>query len=313
MRSARLLCLTALPMLTGCITTFEAGAPAGVPDVIAHRGASAYAPENTMAAFRAALEMKADWFELDCHLTKDGKVIVIHDGSVDKTTNGAGNVADMSLEELKALDAGTWFDKKFEGEPLPTLAESLDFARGKIGVYVEIKGAGGDDELIDGLRAMVRGHTVLSPLLREEMMALVKKSGTRNLELTRKSVAAVQRRGMGRQVVIQSFSPVVCFVAIEEAPELRVEFLGSDDEENPDHWGEFVDFGNLINVAGFNVHHESISRSRLKSFHADGKSVAVWTVDGSGDMRRYADMGVDGIITNKPDLCLRAVGRGGKR
>ena len=73
--------------MTGCVTTYRAGAPEGCIDVIAHRGASAYAPENTMAAFRLAAEQGADWFELDCTLTKDGEVIVIHDNDVERTTN----------------------------------------------------------------------------------------------------------------------------------------------------------------------------------------------------------------------------------
>ena len=117
------------------------------PVVIAHRGASAYAPENTLAAFQLASDMKADWFELDCTLTKDGEVIVIHDDTVDRTTPAEGRVADLTLAELKTLDAGTWRDPEFADERLPTLGESLDFAKGKIGVYIEIKDSDDDSAL----------------------------------------------------------------------------------------------------------------------------------------------------------------------
>ena len=120
-------------VMMGCATTYRAGAPEGAVDVIAHRGASAYAPENTLAAFELAVEQQADWFELDCTLSKDDEVIVIHDSDVDRTTDGVGNVCDLTLVELKALDAGAWFDGKFAGEPLPTLGETLDLAKDRIG------------------------------------------------------------------------------------------------------------------------------------------------------------------------------------
>ena len=88
---------------------------------IAHRGASGYAPENTMAAFEKAFEMRADMLELDVQLSKDGQVVVIHDSSVERTTNGQGKVGDLTLEEvLRKLDAGSWYHTEFKGEVVPT-------------------------------------------------------------------------------------------------------------------------------------------------------------------------------------------------
>jgi len=107
--------------------------------ILAHRGASGYAPENTLEAFRLAMEMGADGFELDVHLSKDGQLIVIHDETVDRTTNGKGRVCDLTLEELKQLDASNGMEK-YAGAKIPTLGEVFDLIRGtKHIVNVELK------------------------------------------------------------------------------------------------------------------------------------------------------------------------------
>jgi glycerophosphoryl diester phosphodiesterase len=93
------------------------------PLIIAHRGACAHAPENTLAAFRLAVEHGADGIELDAKLSADGQVMVIHDHSVDRTTGGQGQVRKLSLAQMKALEAGSFFDERFRGEPIPTLDE----------------------------------------------------------------------------------------------------------------------------------------------------------------------------------------------
>lgn len=106
---------------------------------IAHRGASSYAPENTLSAFRKGLELGADFLECDVHLSKDGALILIHDDTVNRTTDGHGFVKDFTLEELKMLDAGKKFGSDFEGEKIITLDEFLDEFYGKIGLLIEIK------------------------------------------------------------------------------------------------------------------------------------------------------------------------------
>jgi len=108
------------------------------PQVIAHRGASAQAPENTLAAFRRALALGVDGVELDVHLSADGEPVVLHDSAVDRTTDGTGLVRDMTLAALRRLDAGRWFGEAFAGERIPTLAEALEVLRG-VRVIVEIK------------------------------------------------------------------------------------------------------------------------------------------------------------------------------
>ncbi len=106
---------------------------------IAHRGASALAPENTMAAFAMAVELGADAIELDLHVSRDGELVVIHDHTLDRTTDGEGPVHTRSLQELKRLDAGRWFGESFAGQRIPTLAEVLDRFSGKIPLALEIK------------------------------------------------------------------------------------------------------------------------------------------------------------------------------
>jgi glycerophosphoryl diester phosphodiesterase len=108
--------------------------------VIAHRGASAYAPENTVAAFDLALGMGARHLELDVEATSDGHIVVIHDDTVDRTSDGSGPVTGHTLEALQGLDAGSWFGARFAGERIPTLDAVLDRYRGRAHLHAEIKG-----------------------------------------------------------------------------------------------------------------------------------------------------------------------------
>ena len=108
--------------------------------VIGHRGAMAYAPENTMASFRLGLEQGADMVELDLQQSADGHLVAIHDGNVTRTTDGVGHISEMTLVEIKKLDAGVRFDERFRGEPVPTAEEVFGWAKGLIPLVVEIKG-----------------------------------------------------------------------------------------------------------------------------------------------------------------------------
>jgi len=123
--------------------------------VWAHRGASARTPENTMAAFRAAEADGADGIELDVHLSRDGVAVVIHDESVDRTSSGQGPVRSWALAELQGLDAGSWYAPEFAGERLPTLAEVLAWAGGRLRINIEIKDAAAGREVL----ALLREHS----------------------------------------------------------------------------------------------------------------------------------------------------------
>jgi glycerophosphoryl diester phosphodiesterase len=106
---------------------------------VGHRGAKGHAPENTLTSFNLAFELGVNAVETDVHLSKDGEVVLIHDHTVDRTTDGRGFVKDMTLRELKQLDAGNWYDPKFAGQQIPTLSEFLAWARDRVGVAIEIK------------------------------------------------------------------------------------------------------------------------------------------------------------------------------
>jgi glycerophosphoryl diester phosphodiesterase len=126
--------------------------PRSQPLVIAHRGSSAYAPENTLAAFQLAAEQQADAIELDVDLTRDGHVVVMHDAAIDRTTDGSGYVGDLTLTEIRQADAGAWKDAAFKGERVPLLEEVLEAVGQQLLINVEIK----DRSLLgNGLEAQV--------------------------------------------------------------------------------------------------------------------------------------------------------------
>lgn len=296
--------LVAALVLSGCATGFRAGAGKNRIDVIAHRGASAYAPENTLASFRKAIEMHADWFELDCTLTRDSRLLVIHDDTLDRTTDGKGPVRDKTLAELKQLDAGRWFSEAYAGEKLPTLEESLDLAKGRIGVYVELKDMGGTVAAAQRLLEAAGTANRLTPALARTWHEIIARTEPQNIELAQKTIAAIRERHMERQVVVQSFSPSLCFVLRQEAPGLRVELLGAKDEKHPELWALFLQFAHLLRPAGCNIHYSGVSAETVATLHQLPGRVAVWTVDNPEQMRGLVSSGVDAIITNKPDVCL---------
>jgi glycerophosphoryl diester phosphodiesterase len=111
-----------------------------IPWIIAHRGASGHAPENTLAAFERAVQLGAGFIETDLHLTRDAQFVAIHDATLERTTNGRGAVRDFTLRELRRLDAGKWFDRDYMGQRIPTLDEILEFARkNDVIFYLEVK------------------------------------------------------------------------------------------------------------------------------------------------------------------------------
>ncbi|MCY9662347.1 glycerophosphodiester phosphodiesterase [Paenibacillus chondroitinus] len=136
------------------------------PMNIAHRGAKGMAPENTLAAFQLALSQGCEGIELDVHLTADDHIVVCHDMTLDRTTTGKGTIAEKSLAEIKAYDAGLWFGDEFKGETVPTLDEVFDLVPGSIMINVEVKYAYEgrmERKLIEFLRRRDRlNHVIVS-------------------------------------------------------------------------------------------------------------------------------------------------------
>jgi glycerophosphoryl diester phosphodiesterase len=132
----------------------------------AHRGGRQWAPENTLAAFKKSIDLGVHGIELDIHKCKSGELVVIHDDTVDRTTNGKGQVKDLSWDELAVLDAGAWYDKNFAGEKLPLLQEVLDLVNGQLSINVEIKNcpkdyANIDDDLLAMLASYPHPETII--------------------------------------------------------------------------------------------------------------------------------------------------------
>lgn len=177
---------------------------------IAHRGASDRYPENTLLAFERALELQADAVECDVHLSADGEVVVIHDPTVDRTTDGHGEVAAMTLEELRRLDAGVRKHPRFAGQRIPTLSEVLEMVRGRAQIFIELKGTSPElpRRLVEVVRAggmaeaawlFTANRAVLEELRRlAPEMRIRWREGMENGDfvLTEATVAVYRERGM---------------------------------------------------------------------------------------------------------------------
>jgi len=138
----------------------------------AHRGASARSPENTLAAFFAALEDGADGIELDIQLTRDGVPVVLHDATLDRTTDGRGRLNRWLLRDLRRLDAGSWFDDRFAGEPVPLLEEVLSLFGGRLRLNLELKDGAAARPVLDLVRRFPRAEVVLSSFNRRLLRQL---------------------------------------------------------------------------------------------------------------------------------------------
>lgn len=177
----------------------------------AHRGASGYAPENTLAAFKRALDMGCERMELDVHLSADGVPVVIHDRKVDRTTDGKGLVESLSLAELKKLDAGGKFSPEFRGERIPTLEEVFALDK-RIKLCIEIKGKGEEEELCHKVVDIVHkykaeGDTIIASFLRPAVQCLHKIDG----KLT--TLWLVGRWWFGKKVVLKAHEVSAKFVS----------------------------------------------------------------------------------------------------
>src|SRR5438132_2771447 len=227
----------------------------GFPDVrvIAHRGASARAPENTLAAFRAALEDGAELVELDVHLTRDGRLAVIHDEETHRTTGTAGVVAELSMAELRRLDAGRHKGRRWAGEQIPELGDVFAALRGRLLVNVEVKG----------------GAAAVPALAR-----------------------CVAEHDMADAVIASSFDPtVVRAVGVLPTPLLCPSLLAGllVDRPAPDP----VTAAREVGARLLHVKHTYLTPSLVDLLHQAGLGVLAWTVNAPGEMRRLAALGVD--------------------
>jgi glycerophosphoryl diester phosphodiesterase len=244
---------------------------------VAHRGASAYAPENTLAAVRKAIARDADCVEFDVHRTRDGALVLLHDATLDRTTDvrrlfpgrAPWRVQDFTHAELMRLDAGSWMSGDFAGERIPTIEEAFDvLSLSGCGALVELK------------------SPRLQPGIIEEVAAA--------------AASAARRRGdrlREPRITVQSFDHQAMRRLRELAPSVGVGLLGTP---APALLPELATWGTQIGS-----HHHRVSRAYVEAVQALGLQCFVWTVNRAPSMRRVLDLGVDGVITDRPDVLHR--------
>jgi len=234
---------------------------------VGHRGARGHAPENTFASFKRGLELGASVVETDVHISRDGEVVVIHDHTVDRTTNGKGYVKDMTVAELKRLDAGAAFDAAFDaagtyaGERIPTLAELLEWAKPRVPLAIEIKNG---------------------PLYYPGLAAKV--------------IGLLRRYDMLKQAILISFDHFVLREARIIDPEVTTGIL---------YAGRLVDPIHAAREAGAAALHPQwayVTPDLVEVAHAAGLAVSPWCPNDVETLRWLDQMGVDSIGTDYPDL-----------
>jgi len=238
---------------------------------IAHRGASQVAPENTLAAFHKALQLGADGIELDVRLSADGVPVVIHDATVDATTDGGGPVAGMSLAQLRTLDAGGWFDPVFKGERIPTLEEVLGTFGGRMVLNLELKGK------------RVMDHEVAPAV-----------------------TALLKQQKVQEKILVSCFNPYLLRQVRRLAPAVPVGLLYAG-SPFPTRYLATLLMGEQ--PAAIHPHYALVNEARVAHAHELGVRVNTWTVDDPERMRALASASVDGIITNRPQLLRRVLER----
>lgn len=252
--------------------------------IIAHKGASGMAPENTMASFKAALELGVDQIELDVRHTKDEEIIVFHDQKLDRIaldTLGnkvTGDVHDYTLEEIKQFDVGTWFDSKYKDERIPTLKEVLDFVNGRCKVLIEIK-------------HMDHPHYH---------------------DFAEKLVEVVLKEKNGEDwIILQSYEPKYLDEVHELDPliDTKALIVGEDSApllafyiETRIHMGRAKESNRMKAI---NPQWETLSPRRVFQMHAKGYEVHAYPVNEREDMIKMLNAGVDGIITDFPGRAIQ--------
>ncbi|MFY0696442.1 MAG: hypothetical protein JXR11_01160 [Balneola sp.] len=239
---------------------------------IAHRGASGYYPENTMSAFKAAVDMNADMIELDVLLSKDNIPVVFHDERLDKKTNGSGFVLDHTLSDLKKLDAGSWFDTKFKNERIPTLREVLEFSRNRILVNIEIK---------------------------PEVVTENEESGIVELVLN-----LVEELGMEEVVMISSFDYRVLERISKRETNIKSALLY---EQKQSYGRDPSSLAKDYKIDAFNCSREQLTDNWVSQLKNNKIPFFIYTINDELTMKSLIQVGAKGIFTDKPDVLNKVV------
>lgn len=236
------------------------------PSVIAHRGARGHAPENTHAAFELAYEMGANGIELDVQACASGEIVVIHDETIDRTSNGHGMVADLTLAELRTFDFGCFFGEAYAGQCIPTLEEVIDRLPARVSINIEIKNRG----------TKTRGEEI----------------GVAEL---------IRRADIYDRVIVSSFNPFVLRRMRRLDPRIPIAYLY---EAKPPLFLRPLPVRTLLKPQALHPNHAVVTRKMVSAAHRRGYAVNVWTVNAVADMERLVACGVDSIITDFPDRLI---------
>jgi glycerophosphoryl diester phosphodiesterase len=239
------------------------------PMVIAHRGASLHAPENTMAAFLLAVQYGAEGIELDVQMTADGHVVVCHDRTLDRTTTGNGPVSAHTLKEILRLDAGSYFAPDFAGERVPTLREVFQNIADHMLINIELK-------------TIIRSWNALS----EKVVSLVRELKT------------------VRRVLVSSFSPMALRHVRSLAPEIPVGLILAPTEPK---WLRIL-FSRMVSYDTLHPNRNLVDQEMIQRQQKDGKRVVVWTLNEPAQIEKFVGFGVDGLVTDAPDVARRVIG-----
>jgi glycerophosphoryl diester phosphodiesterase len=241
------------------------------PVVFAHRGASAYAPENTLASFELAVDQGADAIELDAKLSADGAVIVFHDNTLDRTTDGTGRLSPKKLDDLRSLDAGSFFSERFRGEKIPLLGEVLEAVGDKVFINIELTNyATPRDQLVEKVCTLVRQHALAGRVLFSSFLAANLGKAARLLPEVPRGLLALGG------------------------------WMGA--------WARSFGFA-FGEYAALHPYLADVNAQQIRRVHRLKRRIHVWTVNQVEDMIRLKNWDVDGIFTDDPQLALRAAGR----
>lgn len=238
------------------------------PMVIAHRGASLHAPENTMAAFLLALQHGADGIELDVQITADGHVVVCHDRTLDRTTTGTGPVSTHTLKEILDLDAGSYFAPDFAGERVPTLREVLQNIADHVLINIELK-------------TIIRSWHTLSEAV----------------------VSMIRELNSVRRVVVSSFNPMALRRVRCIAPEIPVGLIIAPMQPK---WLRIL-FSRMVSYDILHPNRGLIDEEMIQRQQRDGNRVVVWTLNEPAEIEKFVRFGVDGLITDTPEVARQVI------
>lgn len=237
--------------------------------IIAHRGANQYAPQNTMPAFLKAVELGADGLETDVHVTRDGELVLCHNYSIDETSNGLGRISEMTLKDLKSLDFGANFSRKFRGTPLPSMDEFLAFCR-------------------------------QSPL---RIMNIELKSPKNDIHgIVRKTLDAVARFNLLDKLLISSFDTDLLLQVKQIEPTCKTALLYPTPQNSiPFALHPPYALVQKIGADAVHPHYSFVNAAMVRRFHKMGVRINPWTVNAMSVVRRLIALGVDGLITDRPN------------